>query len=96
MRGIFTVSKVSGWELGALFAALRACVTAGEFLDAARGIDEFLLAGEEGMARCADTHFDVALGGPCVVNRTARTRDVGLLVIGMNICFHGLEKGVES
>ena len=81
-------------NLSALLAALRTCVTARELLNATRGVDELLLAGEERMARRADADFDVALRGAGVVNGAARARDRGLLVIGMNICFHDSEKGV--
>jgi hypothetical protein len=60
---IFTVSKFAAGKLSFLFAAaLRAGVTAGEFLDPAGGIDKFLLTGKERMAGRADTDFQVALG----------------------------------
>ncbi len=42
-----------------------------EFLDAAGGIDEFLLAGEEGVAGGADADFEFTTGGAHVVNGAA-------------------------
>ena len=86
--------KFSVGDLSALLAALRTCVTARELLDTAGGVDELLLASEEGMAGRADANLDVALGGAGVVNGPTSAGDRGLLVIGMNICFHGSEKGV--
>jgi hypothetical protein len=91
-RCIFTVSKFSDRELGALFAGLRACVTAGEFLDPASGIDEFLFARKERMASSADTDLDIALRGTGVIDRAARARNRSFAVVGMNICFHGFKK----
>src|SRR5205814_6334080 len=44
----------------------------------------------------ADADFDVAPRRTCVISRAARARNRGLLVVGMNICFHGLEKGVQD
>jgi hypothetical protein len=95
-RGIFTVSKISVWKLGLLFPALGARVTAGEFLDPAGGIDELLFPGEERVASRADADLDVALGRAGVVDGAAGARDRGLLVIWMNICFHGSEKGLGN
>ena len=48
-------------------SGLRAAETAGEFLDAARGIDKFLLAGEERMAGGANADLEVAPGGAHMV-----------------------------
>ena len=81
-------------ELGALFARLRGTEALGEFLDAPRGIDELLLAGEVGMAGRADADLEVAFRAAGVVGRAAGAVDRGFFVVGMNICFHGLEKGV--
>ena len=81
-------------NLSALLAGLRSCVTARELLDTAGGVDELLLASEEGMARRADADFDVALRGTGVIDGATRAGDRGVLVVGMNICFHGSEKGV--
>src|SRR6266853_447546 len=93
-RGVFTVLKTSVGKLSALFAALRAGVAAGEFLNAPGGIDELLLAGEKRMARRADADPDVALGRAGVIDFAARATDRGLEILRMNICFHGSKKGV--
>lgn len=74
---------------------LGVAVAAGEFLDASGGINEFLFAGEKGMARRADTDLDVALGGTGVVNGPAGAGDRRFDVIGMDISFHS-EKGNET
>src|SRR5437762_1558269 len=79
-RGTFTVSKDSDGKLSALLAARRAGVTAGELLDAAGGVDELLLAGEEGMAGRADADLQVPLGRTGVVDGAARASDRRLCV----------------
>jgi hypothetical protein len=91
-RCIFTVSDFSDGELGALFTGLRACVTAGEFLDPPGGIDELLFTGEERMAGRADADLDVALRGTGVIDGAARARNRRFAIVGMNICFHGLKR----
>ena len=73
----------------------RAAVPTGELLYAARGIDEFLLAGEKRMTRRTDADFDVPFGRAGVVDSTARTDDVGLIVLRMNVRFH-VWKGVAN
>ena len=85
-------------KLGAFFvrACLHACVSTRELLDAARGIDELLFAREERMAGRADADLDVALRRAGVIDRAARAANVGLMVVGMNICFHGFGKGIEK
>ena len=93
-RGVFTVLKLASGALGALLASFRGAVATGEFLDPAGGIDEFLLAGKERMAGRADTDLDVALGGTSAIISAAGATDDALVIVGMNICFHGLEKGV--
>ena len=94
--GIFTVSEVGTGTLGGLFARSSGTVAAGEFLDAAGGIDELLLAGEERVAGGANADPELALGAAGVVGGAAGAADGGRLVVGMNICFHGLEKGVGA
>ena len=67
---------------------LGAAVAAREFLDAARGIDELLLAGEKRMAGGTDADSNVSFGRASVINRAARANDVGLLIIRMNVRLH--------
>ena len=63
-------------------------------LDAACRIDELLLAREKRVAGGADADLDVALGGAGVINSAAGATDRGLVIVGMNICFHGFGKGI--
>lgn len=59
-----------------------------EFIDAACGIDEFLLSGEKGMACSANADFDVIARGARTIRRTACTGDYGLDVVGMYLKLH--------
>src|SRR5689334_11018336 len=63
-------------------------VLAVEALDAARGIDELLLAGEERMAGRADLDVDRRDRGPGLDDVAARAGDDGLLVLRMNAFLH--------
>jgi hypothetical protein len=65
-----------------------AAVAAREFLDASRGIDEFLFAGEKRVARGADADFNVAARGTGMIDRAARTGDISLVIFRMNVRFH--------
>jgi hypothetical protein len=65
-----------------------AAVTAGEFLDASGGIDEFLFAGEKRMASGADTDSNVTPRGAGVIDRAARADHIGLVIFRMNGRFH--------
>ena len=47
------------------------------------------------MAGSADADFNVSFGRASVINRAARTNDVGLLIIGMNVRLH-IEKRGEN
>jgi hypothetical protein len=69
-------------------SGLRAAIAARKFLHATRGIDELLFAGEKRMACRTDADFNVPLGRARVVNSTARTGDVGLVILRMNVRFH--------
>src|SRR5581483_8654107 len=72
---------------GLIFASLG--VLAAEALDAARGIQKFLLAGEERMAVGADFYVDVApMGGAGSERMAACALHANLVIIGMNGCFH--------
>ena len=63
-------------------------VAAGEFLHTARGIDEFLFAGEKRMASGANADFDVLLRRTGMIDRTAGAGNFGLGVLRMNVRFH--------
>ena len=84
--------------LSALFlgARLHACVAPRELLDPAGGIDELLLTGEEGVAGGTDADFQIPFRRAGVIDRAAGTANGGLGVVGMNLCFHGWKKEVES
>ena len=74
--------------LGRRASGLGAAVAAREFLDATGGIDKLLFAGEKRMASGADADFNVPLRRTRVVDRAARTGDVGLVILRMNVRFH--------
>jgi hypothetical protein len=59
-----------------------------EAAHAATGVDHLLLTGKEGMALGANFNADIFLGGPGGVDSTARAANGGLLIIGMDTCFH--------
>jgi len=65
-----------------------AAVTTREFFHAPGGVDEFLFAGKKRMAGGTDADFNVSFGRAGVINRAARTNDIGLLIIGMNVRLH--------
>src|SRR5450755_3902435 len=71
------------------FASVAFGVLATEALDAASGIHELLLAGEEGVAGGADVYADVAfMGGPGDKRIAASAVHTDFRVIGMDRCFH--------
>ena len=74
---------------------LGAAITTREFLHAAGGVDKLLFAGEKRMASGADADFNVTLGRTRIVNRAARTNDVGLKIFRMNVRFH-VQKGARN
>ena len=76
--------------------ALNARVTAGELLDAACGVHKLLFTGEKGVAGSADTNLQVAAGGAGVEDSAARASDRRLGIVGMNICFHGLKRELDT
>ena len=69
-------------------SGLGAAVAAREFFYAPGRINKFLFAGEKRMAGGTDADFNVSFGRASVINRAARTNDVGLLIIGMNVRLH--------
>ncbi len=76
-------------------SGLGATVTAREFFDAARGVDEFLLTGKKRVARGADADSNVTPGRAGVIYRPARANDIGLYVFRMNVRFH-VRKGARN
>src|SRR5262245_29419914 len=74
--------------------ALRVCgglpiVLALETLDAARRVDELLLAGEEGVTLGAYLHTDLRARGARMDDLTTVAGDRRVDVVGMNACLHG-------
>ena len=65
-----------------------AAVTAGEFLDPARGIDKLLFAGEKGMTSGTNADLNIATRGASVIHRTACAHHISFVVFWMNVCFH--------
>ena len=65
-----------------------AAVTAGKFLDPARGIDKLLFAGEKGMTSCTNADLNIATRGASVIHRAACAYHIGLVIFWMNGCFH--------
>ena len=77
-------------ELSFLLGAgsFRAAVTAGKFLDPARGIDKLLFAGEKGMTIGTNADLNIATRGASVIHRAACAHHIGLVIFWMNACFH--------
>jgi hypothetical protein len=65
-----------------------AAVTAGEFLDPARGIDKLLFAGKKGMTSGTNADLNIATRGASVIHRAACAHHIGFVVFWMNACFH--------
>src|SRR5260221_3195416 len=59
-----------------------------EFIDAPRGIDEFLCAGVEGMADVTNAQQDHGLGGAGLDHVAASATDFRFLIFWMNVSFH--------
>ena len=93
------IPRRGAWGSGNLFLfAFGLRVLAAEALDAARGVEYLLLAGEERVAGRADFDADIALmGRPGQKGITACAMHTRLMVIGVNSCFHnGSETSVEN
>ena len=73
-----------------LLAALEPGVFLLEFLDTAGGVDEFLLAGEEGVTLGANFYFYILLGRPNFNLITTGTSSCGHTILGMYFFFHFL------
>ena len=65
-----------------------AAVTAGKFLDSARGIDKLLFAGEKGMTSGTNADLNIATRGASVIHRAACAHHISLVIFWMNACFH--------
>jgi len=86
-------SELSGSFLLFPHAGLHVAIAAGELLDAARGIDEFLFASEKRMARGANTDLQPLPRRARVVGCATGAGDGGFFILGMNVGFHGLNLG---
>jgi hypothetical protein len=73
----------------ALFLAEMLGVLLVELLDPAGGIDQFLLAGEKGMAGGTDFHLDLLVNGAELNLVAAGALGLDLVIGGMDISFHG-------
>jgi hypothetical protein len=84
-------------ELSFLLGAgsFRAAVSAGKFLDPARGIDKLLFAGEKGMTSGTNADLNIATRGASVIHRAACAHDISLVIFWMNACFH-LVNGAQN
>ena len=60
-----------------------------EFINAAAGVDQLLLAGVERVALGANFNGDVLLGGAGLDHIAAGAADRGGFIIGMDSCLHG-------
>ena len=65
-----------------------AAVTAGKFLDPARGIDKLLFAGEKWMTGGTNADLNIATCGASVIHRAACAHHISLVIFWMNACFH--------
>lgn len=70
---------------------VRFCATVAtcEFLHAPGGIDKLLFAREKRMASCANADFNVLPRRTRVVYGATGARDFGLVILRMNVSFHG-------
>ena len=91
--------SVTGWSRWLLLLGGRSrgrglvggpvAVAALEALDAATGVDQLLLAGEERVALVAELHAELLPGGPGDEGVPARAADGRGLVLGVDIGSHG-------
>jgi len=73
----------------------RAAVAASEFFDTPGCIDELLLAREKWMTSSTNTDLNIATRRAGVINRAARARNIGIVILWMDACFH-LQKGTRN
>jgi len=93
------LASASNNELSFLLGAgsFHTAVTAGKFLDAPRGIDKLLFAGEKGMTSGTNTDLNIATRGAGVIHRAACAHHISLVIFWMNACFHlQMERGMYS
>ena len=69
-----------------------AAIAPGKFLDAARGVDKLLFAGEKGMTSGANADLNIFTRGAGVIHRAACADHICLVVFWMNACFHLLKE----
>ena len=79
--------KTAGFPT-AFLKASASVETLVEALDASAGIDQLLLAGEEGVALGADFNTEIRDGRTGLDGVAAGAPDNGGLIIGMNFLFH--------
>ena len=70
------------------FARIKTCVFFLKAVDSAGRVNQFLLAGEEGVALGTDFHLDIFLGGSHIKGGAAGTGRCGFCVVRMDIFFH--------
>ena len=77
-------------ELSFLLGAgsFGAAVTAGKFLDSARGIDKLLFACEKGMTSGTNADLNIATRRASVIHRAACAHHISFVIFWMNACFH--------
>jgi hypothetical protein len=65
-----------------------AAVAARELFNTSSRVDKFLFAREKRMASSADADFNVLTGRTRVIDNSARTDHIGLVILRMNTAFH--------
>ena len=78
--------------LGLALSNQSPTVSASEFLDSPRRVDELLLTSEKRMAGGAYTNLDIATSRPGAVDSATSASDRRLYIIRMDICLHVIEK----
>ena len=86
--GAIAFSKKSQLRLLCDPDCLGAAVTARELLDAASRIDKLLFPGKKRMTSGTDADLNITPRGTRVIDRAARTSDIGLVIVWMNLRFH--------
>jgi hypothetical protein len=82
------VRKMSDLRLFRDPHCLGAAVTACELLDPARRIDKLLFPRKKRMTSGTDADLNILARRTRVINRTARTSNIGLEIFWMNVRFH--------
>ena len=75
---------------------LDAGIAAGKLFNSPGCIDKLLLASEKRVTGRADANLDVAPRGPGSITGAAGAADYRLHVLGVNICFHGQKRELDS